>query len=158
MFYLTKIAAGDSWQLIVGISMFLFHALLVRTGSVLFWKMNKSKESLMVGILAWMSSAVLTAASFSIAITDTTNYFYFIPGFIFGIYCICIVLPAVVANWRYTQKHNNKHHHDEEHYDHPHRDHHPHHHNKKKEDFEYGFMPDEKQPLLQSAVVHIPRR
>ena len=148
MFYLTKIAAGDSWQLIVGISMFLFHALLVRTGSVLFWKMNKPKESLMVGVFALLSSGMLTAASFSIAITDTTNFLYFIPGFIFGIYTLCVVLPAVVANWNYTKKHSPKNHN---------KDHHHHHH--KEHDDDYVVMPEERRGREDGTVVHhIPRR
>lgn len=107
MFYLTKVSAPDSWQLITGMVLFLTHALLTRAWHMLFWRTDYKRASFGIGWLVLLTAIGLSICS-GVEQTDPGKL-YLIPTIIFAVYSGLIFLK-LYSNYWYIKKHHHKKH------------------------------------------------
>lgn len=92
MFYFTKNTEPDSWNLIVGVVLFIFHMYWNKMWSVYFWEMNDPQGALYILIYHMLLSAIGLMVVF---IVNQTALFW-VPVMLLSIYLAWLVYAAAL--------------------------------------------------------------
>ena len=100
IYYFTKNAAPDSWNIILGVVMYIVHMLANKFWSVLFFDMNDPESAVNVLVFVMIPTGVALLISF---IIDQTGI-YWVPVMLLSIYLAWLVFLAAPLNVHWVNK------------------------------------------------------
>lgn len=92
MFYFTKYTQPDSWNLIVGVVLFIFHMYWNKMWSVYFWEMDDPQGALYI----LMYHMILSAAGLMVTFIVNQTGLYWVPVMLLSIYSAWLLYAAAL--------------------------------------------------------------
>ena len=97
MYYFTHDTVADSWQLIMGFTIFLVHIALNKEWSVAFWDRESPTQAFWILVLLMLPTSIVLYIPF---IVDNQTNLYYIPVILNSVYIVWLIYAAAL-NYRW---------------------------------------------------------
>lgn len=91
IFYFTQVVAGDTWQFIVGFSMFLTHVILLKLWEVVFWEYKSPGGGMLTFLFLYGTMIVFLVC----CIIDQSGL-YLVPTLLTSAYLLVLMFPMIL--------------------------------------------------------------
>lgn len=93
MFYFTQDTAADSWQLILGFTLFVFHIACNKEWSVAFWDRKSPRQAFWILVALMLPTSLVLYVPF---IVDNQTALYYVPVIMVSLYNAWLLYAAVL--------------------------------------------------------------